>query len=55
MLVVAHRLQTIIESDKVMVMKDGQCAEFDHPQELLKNEESHFTHLVNQMRKDEEQ
>lgn len=51
MLVIAHRLQTIIESDKVMVMGDGKVIEFDAPQELMQNEKSHFTKLVNQLKK----
>lgn len=51
MLVIAHRLQTIIESDKVMVMGEGKVIEFDKPQELMKNEQSHFTKLVNQLKK----
>ena len=51
MLVIAHRLQTIIESDKVLVMGDGKVIEFDKPQTLMKNETSHFTKLVNQLKK----
>jgi ABC-type multidrug transport system fused ATPase/permease subunit len=31
MITVAHRLQTIIKSDKVMVMSYGKVAEFDAP------------------------
>jgi ATP-binding cassette subfamily C (CFTR/MRP) protein 1 len=50
---IAHRLQTIIESDKVLVLGDGRVLEFDTPQELLKNENSHFTKLVNEMHKNE--
>jgi len=46
MLVIAHRLQTIIESDKVMVLGDGKVMEFDTPDQLLENEKSHFTKLV---------
>jgi ABC-type multidrug transport system fused ATPase/permease subunit len=46
MLVIAHRLQTIIESDKVMVLGDGKVVEFDAPDQLLENEKSHFTKLV---------
>lgn len=46
MLVIAHRLQTIIESDKVMVLGDGKVVEFDSPDALMENEKSHFTKLV---------
>ena len=55
MLVVAHRLQTIIKSDKVMVMSYGKVAEFDGPQTLLKNPKSHFTKLVNDLQKEEKE
>lgn len=47
MLTIAHRLQTIMESDKVMVMSFGKVAEFNSPAELMKDPESHFTKLVN--------
>lgn len=46
-LTIAHRLQTIINSDKIVVMSFGQVAEFDSPDNLLKNPKSHFTKLVN--------
>jgi len=46
-LTIAHRLQTIINSDKIVVMSYGQVAEFDSPENLLKNPKSHFTKLVN--------
>ncbi|KAK7794349.1 hypothetical protein R5R35_011282 [Gryllus longicercus] len=32
---VAHRLNTVMDSDKVLVMDAGQVAEFDHPHLLL--------------------
>lgn len=54
MIVIAHRLQTIIKSDKVMVMDKGKCIEFAAPQELLKNPKSRFTKLVNLMQKEED-
>ena len=34
---IAHRINTIIESDKILVMKDGKNVEFDKPSILLRN------------------
>lgn len=34
-LCIAHRIQTVIDYDRVLVMDDGQVAEFGTPQELL--------------------
>ncbi|XP_043465525.1 ATP-binding cassette sub-family C member 4-like [Leptopilina heterotoma] len=45
-LTVAHRLNTIMDSDKVLVMDLGQMAEFDHPHILLQNQFGQFTSLV---------
>ncbi|XP_033343952.1 multidrug resistance-associated protein 4-like isoform X1 [Bombus vosnesenskii] len=45
-LTIAHRLNTIMDSNKVLVMDHGKAIEFDHPYVLLKNEQSHFTNMV---------
>jgi len=45
-LTVAHRLNTIIESDKVLVMEGGVLQEFDEPIKLLNNSHSEFFKLV---------
>ena len=46
MLVVAHRLQTIIDLDAVLVMEEGRCVEFDTAATLLEDESSFFSGLV---------
>ena len=47
-LTIAHRLQTIMDSDKVLVMDGGCVVEFDHPHVLLQNTEGLFYSLVNE-------
>lgn len=34
-LVIAHRLATIIDADRIMVMSEGKAGEYDHPYRLL--------------------
>ncbi|GLC48313.1 hypothetical protein PLESTB_000082600 [Pleodorina starrii] len=43
---IAHRLDTIIESDKVLVMEAGELKEFMAPATLLADRESMFSKLV---------
>merc|ERR1712232_618127 len=45
-LTIAHRVNTIMDSDKILVMKDGLAAEFAPPQELLQDETSIFAEIV---------
>ena len=45
-LTVAHRINTILDSDRVLVMQAGQVAEFAKPQDLLNNKDSIFYSLV---------
>uniref|UniRef100_A0A1J3CNC7 ABC-type xenobiotic transporter n=2 Tax=Noccaea caerulescens TaxID=107243 RepID=A0A1J3CNC7_NOCCA len=47
MLVIAHRLNTIIDCDKILVLSSGQALEYDSPQELLSRETSAFLGMVN--------
>ena len=39
---IAHRLNTIIDYDRILVMDEGIVAEFDSPQALLANTNSIF-------------
>lgn len=31
MLTIAHKVTTIMNSDKILVLNDGKISEFDHP------------------------
>ncbi|GJJ68711.1 hypothetical protein EMPS_01057 [Entomortierella parvispora] len=43
---VAHRINTIIDYDRILVMHQGQVAEYDTPRNLLSNPDSVFSHMV---------
>lgn len=49
-LTIAHRLNTIMDCDRVLVLDDGSVAEFDTPQSLLQTEKSLFKALVEKSR-----
>ncbi|CAH1736107.1 unnamed protein product [Aphis gossypii] len=51
-LTIAHRINTIMDSDRVLVMDFGKIVEFDHPYNLLKNTEGFFYKMVEQTGKD---
>jgi len=48
LITIAHRLQTIMDADKIMVLDAGRIVEFDSPTELLKKEGGMFRALVNE-------
>lgn len=47
-LTIAHRLNTVMDSDKVLVMDDGSMVEFDHPHILLQNKNGFLYKMVEQ-------
>jgi ABC-type multidrug transport system fused ATPase/permease subunit len=49
---IAHRVHTIMDSDKILVMKDGVAAEFGSPEVLLTDERSLFVDIVRRSRAD---
>ena len=49
-LTIAHRLNTIMDSDRVLVLDDGRVAEFDTPKNLLANSDSIFYGMVEKSR-----
>jgi len=53
MLTIAHRLNTIINSDKILVLSFGQIKEFDSPQRLMNDPNSEFSQLLQEIKKDQ--
>lgn len=46
MLIIAHRLNTIIDCDRILLLDAGRVLEYDTPEELLLNEGSAFSKMV---------
>ncbi|KAG0364528.1 hypothetical protein BGZ54_007412 [Gamsiella multidivaricata] len=47
-LTIAHRIKTVMDSSRILVMEQGEVAEFDAPGNLLQNPESLFFKLAHQ-------
>lgn len=47
-LTIAHRLHTVMDSDKVLVMDSGRVVEYDHPHMLLQRENGVLVSMVQQ-------
>lgn len=45
---IAHRLHTIMDSDRVLVMDAGRAVEFDHAHRLFQNKDGFLSKLVDE-------
>nr|CAI5829469.1 unnamed protein product [Callosobruchus analis] len=45
-LTIAHRVETVIESDRILVLDKGHVEQFDHPFKLLQDEDGLFYKLA---------
>ena len=45
-LTIAHRIDTILDYDKILILDKGQTLEFDKPSALLRDENSKFTEVI---------
>ncbi|XP_050523511.1 ATP-binding cassette sub-family C member 10 [Daktulosphaira vitifoliae] len=43
---IAHRIRTVMDSDRILVMDNGKVLEFDSPNILLQDKKSYFHNLV---------
>ncbi|KAF9433627.1 hypothetical protein BGZ76_009199, partial [Entomortierella beljakovae] len=47
-LTIAHRIKTVMDSTRILVMEQGRVIEFERPETLLRNPDSHFFKLAHQ-------
>lgn len=45
-LIIAHRMETVMDCDRVLIMKNGIISEFEKPSTLLSDPKSEFYGLV---------
>ena len=53
MITIAHRLNTIMQSDKVMVLSFGRIIEYDEPATLAADPNSEFASLLQEIEREE--
>lgn len=54
-LTIAHRINTVVDSNRIMVLDAGKLVEFDTPQNLLASKDGAFKHLFDRAAESREQ
>ena len=54
MITIAHRLNTIISSDRVLFLSFGEVLEYDSPERLMSDPNSEFSKLLQELKKEEQ-
>ena len=54
LIVIAHRIKTVINSDRIIVMENGMCKEYASPKELYEKKDSIFRMLINESQLEQE-
>lgn len=52
-LTIAHRLNTVLNADKILVLDQGKRVEYDSPATLTKNPKSRLSYLLEELKKEE--
>lgn len=50
-LTIAHRINTVIDSDEILVLRNGEVAQYGPPSELLRSPESAFAKMVRESKR----
>ena len=47
---IAHRINTIVNCDKIAVLSEGRLVEYDSSEKLTQNPDSHFIKLLKDLK-----
>jgi ATP-binding cassette subfamily C (CFTR/MRP) protein 2 len=50
MLIIAHRIQTIMNCDRILILEKGKMAALDTPANLSNQKDSYFNNIINKMK-----
>ena len=54
MLIIAHRISTVLHCDRILCLENGVIVEFDSPKVLMEKENGYFKSIYNKMLQERE-